>query len=93
MIEYQIWLFKETEIIIMFKRKYCYRLWLYKDDVLFVRYGTLFCGAELTQQWYLRKYVPQQEVRYDRNKKIQMTKTSKKTKILADPAMVSVPKQ
>jgi len=25
------------------------------------RYGTLFCGAELTQQWYLRKYVPQQE--------------------------------
>ena len=27
-----------------------------------VRYGTLFCGAELTQQWYLRKYVPQQEV-------------------------------
>jgi len=23
-----------------------------------LRYGTLFCGAELTQQWYLKRYLP-----------------------------------
>ena len=29
--------------------------------LLLSRYGTLFCGAEVTQQWYLKKHMTQKE--------------------------------